>query len=207
MRRAFAIVALIVGAGCGRESAAPAPAPKTATAVPESAWIASEVTTGKTPRRVIVMKTGMRTTSDVLIVDQPAEVKRAYDALAGNQRVGHECGFQWQYVFEYADGASEAIDISEECEQFRRNPEATWREVKRLFDEASDDPSHHAIYLLITESHKPALEKKLGSTFGTIVPTDFPARLLLISKEPWTENRIERLREACAGLARVDPIA
>lgn len=207
MRRAFAIVALILCAGCGRESAAPpAQPPKATTAIPDNAWIAAEITPGKTPRRLIVLKNGWRSGPDVLVVEQPAELKRAYDTLAGNERVGFTCGFHWQYLFEYTNAPAEAIDINEECEKFRRKPDETWAEVKRLFEKADKDPTHHAIHLLITESQKAALEKKLGNAFGTIVQTHFPARLLLLSEEKWTEKRIEKLREACAGLARVDPI-
>jgi Xaa-Pro aminopeptidase len=169
--------------------------------IPENAWVPAEITPGHAPTRIVVTKTGWRSGSAALIVNDPHRVERLYRLLAGNERVGFTCGFHWNVRFDYRDRAAESIDINEDCEEFRRDPKVTWRELSAVLSEARRHPSHYVIEVRPTGARE-SLRAKL-TPFGSIIDGN---PLLLASRAPWSASRVEKLRRAAAGLARIEVI-
>ena len=169
--------------------------------IPENAWTPTEITPGHVPTRIVVTKTGWRSGSAALIVNDPRRVERLYRLLAGNERADFTCGYHWNVRFDYRDHAPESIDINEECEAFRRDPKVTWRELSRALSEARHRPSHYVIAVRPT-GFRESLRAKL-TPFGSIIDGN---PLLLASRTRWTARRVEKLRRATAGLARIEVI-
>ena len=190
--------------GCGDKPARSEP--NTVNTTSTDSWIEPDITSGKKPVRVMVTKTGWRSGAATLVLDQPNDVRRLYSSLAGNERLGFTCGYHWNVRFEYADASSESIDINEECETFRSDPAATWREVTAVLRQARERPTHFAIELVGTRNESgdsPA--SRLPDHFGFVVSTA-SNRWLLVSEQPWTESRIAELAATAKPWATVHPL-
>lgn len=171
--------------------------------VPEQRWIPVEITSGKKPVRVVIMKTGWRGGPEALVIDKKRDVQSLYGALSGNARLGFTCGYHWSFLFEYEGAAAESIDINENCETFRRDPERTWRIVSDAFEKAKAHPSHFAAELAAEPKADERAVRETASRFGFVVPAQ-PA--VLLARHPWSSARIARVNRALGRLGRVKPI-
>lgn len=193
---------LLLFLACGRES-------KVLQAEDGKVWSdyeSLEISSRRTPSRIVVTKAGWRSAPDTYIVTDPKRVQRVYKLLAGNERLMFSCGYHWNVQFDYRGAPSESIDINEGCEQFRRNHDAAWKELQSLFADARKHPTHYAIVVYaknVTEI--PALIAQLDPEYGTMIGT-YQSSVRIAAKKPWTAARIENLRAASPFIAKVEPI-
>ena len=186
MRRVL-VVAMLLVAACREDVQQAPPAP------PPDSWLPAEISANRTPVRLVVMKTGWRTSPAALIVEDADEIERLYKHLAGNRRKGWTCGYHWRFAFEYRDGTTESIDINESCETFRQQHDQTFRALADYFRK---QPAHFLIEVTaLDRAAKEELRRQLSEQFEMVLDLE-PAepRLLIASREPWTEARAETLR-------------
>lgn len=122
--------------------------------IPEG-WLPPEITPGHAPARIVITKTGWRSGTAGLIVDD------------------------------------------------RRQVDPVWRELSRLFAQARHQPSHYVVALRQPVPMSTAPLRAKTKAFGSIVEGD---PLLLASRRRWTKARLEKLRRATVGLAKVEVI-
>jgi hypothetical protein len=122
------------------------------------------------------------------------EVQRLYSLLSGNRRVSWTCGYHWNVLFEYESGTVESIDINEECEEFKRESDTTFKLLHTYFARANSAPTHH----MAAVSVDPKADHRLASLslekFGTLIPTGTPGLFFLLSRVSWTDTALSGVR-------------
>ena len=138
--------------------------------VPDDAWVPTQITLddarGFTPRRILVMHAFWDNGPEALLVDDPNEVAAMFDLLAGNERVGHLCGYHWALVFEDDSRHIREHLHNNGCETYRRDAEEIAARLQRYFDRVRTKATHYRIEVELDPSADPEATARLFERDG-----------------------------------------
>ena len=127
--------------------------------IPDDAWIPTQITgegtRGYTPRRVLVMRAGWQSGPEAMLIEDPGEVAIMFDLLAGNERVGHACGYHWGLIFENDLRQIQEHLHNKECESYRHFDEEIQARLQNYFRRIETAPTHYLLHVELDPAADP----------------------------------------------------